>query len=100
VTRMDPSVPLMHHDDPSDLGSLIRRITPKERTLKRHKLVSILSIKRSFRPGFALVKEIREPHEVKKKSFDLGGNRTHDLRIRSTIKRGSHLRHNDITTLT
>ena len=23
-------------------------------------------------------------HEVKKKSFDLGGNRTHDLRIRST----------------
>ena len=31
-----------------------------------------------------LVKGIREPHEVKKKSFDLGGNRTHDLRIRST----------------
>ena len=26
----------------------------------------------------------REPHEAKKKSFDLGGNRTHDLRIRST----------------
>ena len=24
----------------------------------------------------ALVKGIREPHEVKKKSFDLGGNRT------------------------
>ena len=24
---------------------------------------------------------IREPHEVKEKSFDLGGNRTHDLRI-------------------
>ena len=33
----------------------------------------------------ALVKGIREPHEVKKKSFDLGGNRTHDLRIRSTV---------------
>ena len=26
-----------------------------------------------------------EPHEAKKKSFDLGGNRTHDLRIRSTV---------------
>ena len=26
-----------------------------------------------------MVKGIREPHEVKKKSFDLGGNRTHDL---------------------
>ena len=25
------------------------------------------------------MKGIREPHEVKKKSFDLGGNRTHDL---------------------
>ena len=25
----------------------------------------------------------KEPHEVKIKSFDLGGNRTHDLRIRS-----------------
>ena len=33
----------------------------------------------------ALVKGIREPHEVKKKSFGLGGNRTHDLRIRSTV---------------
>ena len=33
VTRVDSSVPLMHHD-PSDLGSLMRiRITPKERTL-------------------------------------------------------------------
>ena len=31
--------------------------------------------------ALALVKGIREPHEVKKKSFDLGGNRTHDLRI-------------------
>ena len=27
----------------------------------------------------------RGPHEAKKKSFDLGGNRTHDLRIRSTV---------------
>ena len=24
-------------------------------------------------------------NEAKKKSFDLGGNRTHDLRIRSTV---------------
>ena len=24
-------------------------------------------------------------HEAKKKSFDRGGNRTHDLRIRSTV---------------
>ena len=33
VTRVDSSVPLMHHD-PSDLGSLILiQITPKERTL-------------------------------------------------------------------
>ena len=31
--------------------------------------------------ALALVKGIREPHEVEKKSFDLGGNRTHDLRI-------------------
>ena len=31
-----------------------------------------------------VVKGNREPHEAKKKSFDLGGNRTHDLRIRST----------------
>ena len=34
--------------------------------------------------ALALVKGNREPHEAKKKSFDLGGNRTHD-RIRSTI---------------
>ena len=32
-----------------------------------------------------LVKGIREPHEVKKKSFDLGGNRTHDLQSASAI---------------
>ena len=35
--------------------------------------------------ALALVKGNREPHESKKKSFDLGGNRTHDLRIRSTV---------------
>ena len=40
----------------------------------------------------ALVKGIREPHEVKKKSFDLGGNRTHDLRIRSTVTLPTELR--------
>ena len=27
----------------------------------------------------------REPHKVRKKSFDLGENRAHDLRIRSTV---------------
>ena len=35
--------------------------------------------------ALALVKGIWEPHEVKKKSSDLGGNRTHDLQIRSTV---------------
>ena len=35
---------------------------------------------------------IREPHEVKKKSFDLGGNQTHDLRIRSTVTLPTELR--------
>ena len=35
--------------------------------------------------GLALVKGNREPHEAKKKSFDLGGNQTHDLGIRSTV---------------
>ena len=35
--------------------------------------------------ALALVKGNREPHEAKKKSFDLGGNRTHDLRNRSTV---------------
>ena len=40
----------------------------------------------------ALVKGIREPHEVKKESFDLGGNRTHDLRIRSTVTLPTELR--------
>ena len=39
----------------------------------------------------ALVKGIRE-HEVKKKSFDLGGNQTHDLRIRSTVTLPTELR--------
>ena len=32
------------------------------------------------------------PHEVKKNSFDLGGNRTHDLRIRSTVTLPTELR--------
>ena len=37
--------------------------------------------------ALALVKGKREPHETKKKVFfDLGGNRTHDLRIRSTLR--------------
>ena len=31
-------------------------------------------------------------HEVKKKSFDLGVNRTHDLRIRSTFTLPTELR--------
>ena len=35
--------------------------------------------------ALALVKGNREPHEAKKKSFDLDGNQTHDLRIRSTV---------------
>ena len=35
--------------------------------------------------ALALVNGIREPHEAKKKYFDLGGYRTHDLRIRSTV---------------
>ena len=42
--------------------------------------------------ALALVKGIREPHEVKKKFFNLGGNRTHDLRIRSTITLPTELR--------
>ena len=32
------------------------------------------------------------PHEVKKKYFDLGGNRTHDLWIRSTVTLPTELR--------
>ena len=35
--------------------------------------------------GVSPRKGIREPHEVKKKSFDLSGNRTHDLGIRSIV---------------
>ena len=31
-------------------------------------------------------------HEVKKKSFDLGGNRTHGLRMRSTVTLPTELR--------
>ena len=42
--------------------------------------------------ALALVKGIREPHEVKKTSVDLGGNRTHDLRIRSTFTLPAELR--------
>ena len=38
------------------------------------------------------VKGIREPHGVKKNSFDLGGNRTHDLRIRYTVTLPTELR--------
>ena len=40
--------------------------------------------------AFAIVKGIREPLEVN--SFDLGGNRTHDLRIRSTVALPTELR--------
>ena len=39
-----------------------------------------------------IIKGIREPHEVKKKIFDLRGNRTHDLRIRSTVALPTKLR--------
>ena len=35
---------------------------------------------------------IREPHEAKKKSFDLGGNRAQDRRIRSTVTLPTELR--------
>ena len=42
--------------------------------------------------GIVLVKGIREPHEVKKKSFDLGGNRIHDLRNTSTVTLPTRLR--------
>ena len=42
--------------------------------------------------GVSPSKGIREPHEVKKKSFDLGGNRTHDLRIRSNVTLPTELR--------
>ena len=42
--------------------------------------------------ALALVKGIREPHEVKKKYFDLGGNRTHDLRISSTVTLPTEIR--------
>ena len=50
VTRVDSTVPLMHHN-PSDLGSLIRfRITPKERTLGRIiRLTRIIAIGRIIR---------------------------------------------------
>ena len=35
---------------------------------------------------------MRAPHKVKKKSFDLGGNRTHDLRLSSTVTLPTELR--------
>ena len=41
--------------------------------------------------ALALVKGIMEPHEIKKKTFDLGENRTHDLRIRSIVTRPTEL---------
>ena len=47
--------------------------------------------------ALALVKGNREPHEAKKKSFDLGGNRTHDIYtsfLCSTICVPSATRHN------
>ena len=44
------------------------------------------------RTALALVKGIREPREVNKKSFDLGGNQTHDFRIRSTVTLPTELR--------
>ena len=39
-----------------------------------------------------VVKGIKEPYKVKKKSFDLSGNRTHDLRIRSIVTLPTELR--------
>ena len=42
--------------------------------------------------GVSPSKGIKEPQEVKKNSFDLGGNRTHDLRIRSTVTLPTELR--------
>ena len=42
--------------------------------------------------GISPSKGKQEPHEVKKISFDLGGNRTHDLRIRSTVTLPTELR--------
>ena len=42
--------------------------------------------------GVSPSKGIWEPLEVKKKSFDLGGNRSHDLRIISTVTLPTELR--------
>ena len=44
------------------------------------------------RLGVSPSKGIREPQEVKKKSFDLGGNRTHELRITFTVTLPTKLR--------
>ena len=49
--------------------------------LDYYKIISRIGHRNKLRK----IKGISEPHEVKKKSFDLGGNRTHDLRIRSTV---------------
>ena len=38
--------------------------------------------------ALALVKGNREPHEAKKASFDLGGNRTYDLRSSTQMLKG------------
>ena len=40
----------------------------------------------------ALVKGTKKPHEVKKKTFDVGENLAHDLRIRSTVTLPTELR--------
>ena len=42
--------------------------------------------------GVSPSKGIREPHELKKNLFDLGGNRTHDLRNRSVVTLPTELR--------
>jgi len=42
--------------------------------------------------GVSPRKRNQQPHEVKKKSFDLGGNRTYELRIRSTVILSTELR--------
>ena len=42
--------------------------------------------------GVSPSKGNQEPHKVKKKSFDLGGNQTQDLRIKSTVTLPTELR--------
>ena len=48
--------------------------------------------KKFERPHHWLNAGPREPHEVKKKPFYLGGNQTHDLWIRSTVTLPTELR--------